>query len=226
MTTWTIRRRIIVSFGVVLTLIVAVESVSLAELGRIGAATDSLLSDSLPSFTITGEIEALMAADHSLTQQYAAAPDSSAAAGNLAGDIQAARAKLDDLAVRYDKTVFRAEDREAFEKYKSAASAYLATQQQVLGNAAARGGQVRALLDSQLVPQYEAISAALRAVNAENLHAANESAHRIGAGVANRAARHPPDIRRLTAAGGFVWIFPVAGRLRDRSADCSIRPTS
>ena len=115
MATWTIRRRIIASFGVVLALIVAVESVSLLELGKIGVATDSLQSDSLPSFTITGEMDALWAADHSLTQQYAAAPDSSAT-GSLPADIQTSRARLEDAAVRYEKTIFRADDREAFEK--------------------------------------------------------------------------------------------------------------
>lgn len=180
---WTIRRRIIVSFGVVLALIVAVESVSLAKLARIAAATDSMLSDELPNLTITGEIEALVAVDHSLTQRYTAAPDSSAT-GNLAGDIQTASAKLSALAGRYEKTIFRAEDREAFEKYTSAISAYVATQQQILANAAARGGQIRTPLDSQLAAQYEAITAALHDVNAENLHTVDASAHRIGAGVA------------------------------------------
>jgi methyl-accepting chemotaxis protein WspA len=182
MTTWTIRRRIIVSFGVVLALIVAVESVSLAELGRIGIATDSLLSDSLASLTICDEIGALLTADHSLTRQYEAAPDSSAA-GSLADEIQAARAKLNDSALRYEKTIFRAEDRAAFEKYKSTVAAYLAAQQHLLGNSAARGGQASGLLDSQLAPQYEAVSAALRGVNADNLQSADQSAHRIGAGV-------------------------------------------
>lgn len=182
MATWTIRRRIIVSFGVVLALIVAVESVSLAELGRIGVATDSLLSDSLASLTICDEIGALLAANHSLTQQYSAAPDSSATS-SLADEIQTGRAKLSDSAVRYEKTIFRADDREAFERYKSAAAAYLAAQQQLLGNSAARGGQAPGLLDSQLAREYEAVSAALRAVNAENLRAADESAHRIGTGV-------------------------------------------
>jgi methyl-accepting chemotaxis protein WspA len=182
MAMWTIRRRIIVSFGVVLALIVAVESVSLEELARIGVATDSLLNDELPSSTITGEIEVLLASDQSLTERYAAAPDSSAT-GTLAGDIQAANAKLSELSVRYEKTIFRTEDREAFEKYKSAVSTYLAAQQQILGNAAARGGQAHTPVDSQLAAQYEATSAALREVNAENLRAADEAAHRIGAGV-------------------------------------------
>ncbi len=183
MTTWTIRRRIIVSFGVVLALIAAAEIISLADLGRIGVATDSLLGDELPSLTITDEIEALMSVDHSLTQRYAAAPDPSAT-GNLSRDIQAANTRLSAVAGRYEKTISRAEDREAFEKYRSAASAYLGTQQQILSDAAARGGQVHALVDSQLAQQYEAIFAALREVNAENLRTANEAAQRIAAAVA------------------------------------------
>jgi methyl-accepting chemotaxis protein WspA len=182
MVTWTIRRRIIASFGVVLALIVAVESVSLLELAKIGEATDSLRTDSLASFTITGELDALWAADHSLTQQYAAAPDSPAT-GSLAANIQTSRARLEDAAARYEKTIFRADDREAFGKYKEVASAYLASQQQILANA--RSGQIHAIVDSQLIPQYGDVSAALREINAENLRSAHESARRIGIGVTN-----------------------------------------
>lgn len=218
--TWTIRQRIITSFGVVLALIVAVESVSVAELGRIAAATDSLQSDSLASFPITGEIEALWAANHSLTQQHAAAPDS-AAADSVATDIQTTRARLENAAVRYEKTIFRADDREAFEKYKSAASAYLATQQQILGNTATRGGQVRAPADSQLIQQYGAVSAALRELNTENVGSANEAALHIGAAVTTARLgiflTFAASLLLAALCGYFLWraITRPLGRLLD-----------
>ncbi len=59
---WTIRRRIVASFGVVLALIVAVGSLALADLGRIGAESESLLNDSLARLTITGELNTLWGA--------------------------------------------------------------------------------------------------------------------------------------------------------------------
>lgn len=179
---WTIRRRIIASFSAVLALIVAVESISLAELGRIDAASHSLLSDSLASFTIVNEIEDLWARNFALAGQDAATRNS-AGGGDLATAIETVRARLEDAAARYEKTIFRQDDREAFEKYKIAAAAWLATQLQIVGNAGARGGPIDALAESRLAPQKAAVSAALREIEAENLRSAHESAHRIVAGV-------------------------------------------
>jgi methyl-accepting chemotaxis protein WspA len=179
---WTIRRRIIASFGVVLALIAAVESVSLADLGRIGAQSDSLLNDSLASLTVSGELEALWDRDYALTQQYAATQNS-AALGSLAADIHTARVQLEDAAIRYEKTIFQPEDRAAFEKYKSAAAAWLATQQQVVGDALVRAGPADASLGSRLISQYAVVSTALREINEVNVRGAHESAHRIVAGV-------------------------------------------
>ena len=178
---WTIRRRVVLGFGAVLALIAVVESVSLAELARISEKGESLARDSLPGLKIAIELESHWLDSYALAIRYLAAPDAATRAG-LAPKVQAAWAHLDHTAGLYRSTVFRPDDRQAFDAYLRASEAYEHLQDSIIG-ASPESKAVGDIIGGQLAPRFADVSDAIRKVIKENRRAAEDANAGIQAAV-------------------------------------------
>jgi methyl-accepting chemotaxis protein WspA len=154
---WTIRRRIIVSFGVILALILGVGGILFKELRDIDAETRALRTDSLPGFEFDSALQSAWTTNYLLTERYVRLEDR-AAIDKLAIELAASQTQIDDLMAKHEATVLTTANRELFEKVKSARAAYAQAQQQVMQSSGiSHAAESAALINTQLVPQFELV---------------------------------------------------------------------
>jgi methyl-accepting chemotaxis protein WspA len=185
MDTWTIRHRILASFAAVLALMIVMGAVAYACLARVAQDATVIQKDALPGMSYSGELMVTWLHDFSLTQEHVLETDD-AEIRKVESKLQANRARLEDLSKRYESTIFTAKDRENYETFKShAASGYQRAQQDVLKLSAENKNQeARALVNSQLNPQFEKVRAALQVILDSNTKNAEESVREIMSSVA------------------------------------------
>jgi len=158
---WTIRRRIVVSFGVIQALILIMGGISFRELQRIKETSQALHTDSLPGLSYDSALQSALTENYLLTERHARLEER-AAMDRLALELAGNRAQIDDLMTRIESTALTAADRELVEKLKASLAAYVLTQQHVMqGGAISRGADSAALSDTQLAPPLERVLAAL-----------------------------------------------------------------
>lgn len=159
---WTIRRRIIVSFGVILALILAIGGFSFTELRRIDAANRVLHSESLPNFVYDNALQAAWTTNYLLTEQYARLEDRTVI-DQLAREITANQSKIDALMTKSEAIISTTANRELFEKLKNSHAAYSQAQQQILQQSGlSHTAESTALIETQLAPQFERVMATLQ----------------------------------------------------------------
>lgn len=186
MNTWTIRHRILASFAAVLALMIVMGAVAYACLARVEQDATIIEKDALPGLSHSGQLMLIWLDNFALTQEHVLETDD-AEMRKVESKLQANRAKLEDLTRSYESTIFTAKDRENYEAFKSllAASGYLRAQQDVLKLSADNKNQeARALLHSQLLPQFQKVRAALQTLVDLNTKGAEEAGRQIMRAVA------------------------------------------
>ena len=173
---WTIRRRIAVSFAVILTLMIVMAAVAYSRLIRIEQLTSSMAQDILPGLKYSNQIVADRIANYSLTEQYALQGEAGIRQ-RLHSAILTSRDYTTTLVTQYTGTIKTPEDRDLLEAFKSAREVYTATQDEVLAARLASKGRDELLrrIVADLHPAFEAAQTAAEAVVEHNQVAADES---------------------------------------------------
>lgn len=161
MNDWTIRRRIVVSFGAILALIFVIGGVLFKELQGIDGAIRVLRSDSLPGLEYDMALESAFTTNYLLIEQHARLEDR-AAMDKLVLELAANHARIDELMARNETSVFTAEKRELFKKVQDLRETYFQAQRQIVqANETATAGQSAVMISMQLAPEFERLKSAL-----------------------------------------------------------------
>lgn len=180
---WTIRRRVLVSFALILALMAVMALVAFQRLARVDAETDTLETDSLPGLRIGNDILVAALDNYGLVQNHVIATNEERMRG-LAEQFRAGRAKFDQLGTDYEKTIGGVEDRQRFDAVRAVLPKYREVQDRVLAlSAARRVEEMGGVVDAELTPAFRELRAAIDALVERNDRSAHASASAISASV-------------------------------------------
>jgi methyl-accepting chemotaxis protein WspA len=183
---WTIRWRIVASFGIVLVAMVIMGSVTYAGLAHIRDETARASTDSLPGLSHSMTTSNALVATFVSMEQFALQSDQ-AGRQRLLLQLQTKRAELDEEIEQYEKTIFSDADRQQFERFKQTRREYGRVKDEILAAAPSQQSRdVVAAVATRLVPEFERTKAAIDAVFAHNRSSAAASFEAITSSV-NRA---------------------------------------
>jgi len=184
MKNWTIRRRIVASFGIVLALLFLLAVGAFIELSRMVAATRSLQQDSIAGLHQAQLLASAWYDTYVMASHYALVDDRETS-DRLGDALRANRARLDTAAEAYRATVVVDEDRRRFNSLQQAASAYLQAEDRlVIAISGAHGTENRTPLLNDLGSRFATVKEALQAVVQYNADSANASASELGSSIA------------------------------------------
>ena len=190
MKTWTIRRRIIGSFAVILALMVVMGSIAFAQLARIDKEATGIIADSVPGLYYSTEIRSRWIRNDSLMAQFVGQFDKAAMA-KVEPRLRANLKELEDAIGKYETTVppGASRDRELFEAFKSLRTPYIALQQQILKlSMDLKYIEAGDMMRDQLAPKFEAVTQAIQALTDFNKANADQSVGHIKETIASANA--------------------------------------
>jgi methyl-accepting chemotaxis protein WspA len=198
---WTIRRKILASFGVILLALIAVGAVAHLQLAGIHEEAASVRADSVPGIYYSAELKAESWESFAYNLEYAAHSDP-AGKKEVEEEIQANKTNIGETIALYEATIFAAEDRQLFETFKEKWAAYLRAQQEFLNSITplSDDAQIEAGHE-RLHPLFMASLAAIDAVLERNHNAAFAAAQQVSAHV---------DTLRIGMLAGFVAAVVLA----------------
>ncbi|OWY29633.1 methyl-accepting chemotaxis protein [Herbaspirillum robiniae] len=154
MKNWTIKQRILGSFGLILVLMALMAGISAYNLSRIETSATSLRKDSTPGLYYSTMINAAWYENLLMGQQIAQIDKTDAERqGNIAL-LRRNGERLDRLQEDYDKTVFSEDDRKLFSDFKEARQKYRAMVTEVLKMDFSQEGAVDKIFNEQIRPQW------------------------------------------------------------------------
>ncbi|MEO6276301.1 methyl-accepting chemotaxis protein [Roseateles sp.] len=164
MKTWTIRQRILGSFAAVLALMIVMGGIAYTHLQLVEHDATTVQKDALPGVAVGGQLLSAWLANYSLTQEHILQTDA-ASIRDVESQLQANRARLEDLAKAYETTIFVPQDRANFEAFKTLRGPYRRAQDDLLKlSADNKNTEARALLNNLVDPEFEKVQAALQVI--------------------------------------------------------------
>lgn len=152
---WTIRQRMLVSFGLILALMGFMAGITYLKLEAIEHETTSFQTDSMPGLELSTGIRSTWFQSYLLALQVVALDNPDERKQDLA-TMRADAEKMDKLVADYDKTIFEGEDRTNFNAFKAARTQYDRLMAEVLKlDDLQKNPQARALLIQQLEPAWQ-----------------------------------------------------------------------
>jgi methyl-accepting chemotaxis protein WspA len=183
MPNWTIRGRIVGSFGVVLALMIIMAGVAYIRLGRIGAETTALQTDSQPGLFYSSAIQDIWSDNFLLLEKYALQPDS-ALRQLIEAKHATGRAELDKAIGAYEATSLTPEDARLFDSFKSARAVYTQVEEEVLRSPSdSKEREAIAQIEARLASAFGNGESAIQAVVALNKTNSEVSTNRISTDV-------------------------------------------
>jgi methyl-accepting chemotaxis protein WspA len=183
MNDWTIRRRVMFSFALILSLMAVMAGLAFQRLARVQAETVDLESDSLPGLSIGGQILSQVLENYSLAQSHVISVDAERMKA-LEAAVHAGRDRVEQLVAQYEKTIDTAEDRRLFDAFRATLPPYQQTRDRVLAlSAAQRVDEVRGVVDHELTPAFQKLLSNLHALVAVNERSADTSVRQISSTV-------------------------------------------
>jgi methyl-accepting chemotaxis protein WspA len=184
MKNWTIRRRVLFSFAVILALMMVMGGVALHRLARIDEQTSNLRDDSLPGVYASSQALATVLSSNAIALQHVITLDGGTKR-QFEGLLQANRQKLDGFARAYEPTIRAANDRASFEAFKTALASYDPLQAQVLKlSTGLKNAEAHALASGALAVEFEKIKGAISAIVEDNKLQTDASVRHIAGSVA------------------------------------------
>ena len=198
---WTIRARIVASFGVVLALILLLAAGAYIELSRMVRATRSLQVEAMGGLQQGELLASAWYETYQLAQQYAIVEDRSAIE-RLNQTLRNNRLRLEAASAAYRQTIVDEQDRTRFADFQAAANAYQQTEDTLIGNSAtSRLIESRALLANDLAPKFVAVKDAIRKIDEWNVQTGNDAASELTTAMA---------VERNVIIAALTAIFAVA----------------
>jgi methyl-accepting chemotaxis protein WspA len=178
MKTWTIRRRLLGSFAVILALMMAMGGIAGARLATIAKAAASAATDSIPGLESSDEIASNLIMTYALTVEQLGQGDI-LASQKLAARWQANQEKFEASIRQYESTITTPQDRELFAAFRAQVTPYMRIQTDILQlNSDLKYKEVnqmwRERLDPALEKAHEAIQATVNLNKANAVHSVEE----------------------------------------------------
>ncbi len=176
---WTIGKRLIAGFGVILVGVIAVGGYSASKLLSLNADADRIANDSLPGTALSGQVLARVKDNYILALQHmhAASPADMAAAEESTKQVAA---DIGRMLADYEKTITQADDRANFDEVKPAREAFLRARDRVVSlDRDGRHDEAVKLFAGELTPAYQSYVDRLRAVSDWNIKAGQQ----VGGGI-------------------------------------------
>lgn len=156
MRTWTIRRRILATFAILLVSMVGIATWAYTRLARIEDQATLVETTSLPGLYHAAQIATAFNLDYALTQEYVLQTDLVARSKQL-DHIRTASAALQDLIAKYEPTVLNADDRGSAAAIRQTVESFRSVQETILapGSDAKANRDAAATLAQELDPAFE-----------------------------------------------------------------------
>ncbi len=176
MRTWTIGRRIIVGFSVVIGIAIMLGAFAYVCLNTIGTQITRIANDSLPGVSVSAQIESEALRRYSLVLQHVIATDA-ATMTEVEARLKESDAKMDSLMSQYEQTIFTAQDRENFERCKPAGARIKEIRRNVILplDRAGKKAEAEAAVRAQLLPAVDAYLSAVHTVFDFNKNGGDEA---------------------------------------------------
>jgi methyl-accepting chemotaxis protein WspA len=153
---WTIRQRMLVSFGVILLLMGFMAGISYMKLQAIEHETNSFQTDSMPGLELSTGIRSTWFQSYLLVLQVITVDTQPDQRKQDLTTLLSDNEKMDKLIADYDKTIFGAQDRANFNAFKEARIDYVRLMSEVLRlDDSQKNAQARSLLIEQLEPSWQ-----------------------------------------------------------------------
>lgn len=181
---WSIRHRILASFGLILALMALMAGVAYTRLSAIEVEAHSVESDSTPGLYYSTMLRGAWFESYQLLQQVVAIDDNDKTRAIDLDTLRSADARIDGWIKDYGTTVNRAVDRMQYDEVRGVRTQYGRISTQVLKLVA--DGQLpaaRAMLTDQLYPEWGRGRSAIQRLVDTNKTFADESTHNINEAV-------------------------------------------
>ncbi|UVA79655.1 methyl-accepting chemotaxis protein [Pandoraea commovens] len=182
---WSIRHRILASFGLILALMALMAGIAYTRLSAIEVEAHSVEDDSTPGLYYSTMLRGAWFESYQLLQQVVAIDDNDKTRAIDIDTLRSADARIDGWIKDYGKTVNRAVDRMQYDEVRGVRTQYGRISNQVLKLVA--DGQLpaaRAMLTDQLYPEWGRGRSAIQRLVDTNKAYSDESTHNIGEAVA------------------------------------------
>ncbi|WP_395069501.1 methyl-accepting chemotaxis protein [Paraburkholderia silvatlantica] len=180
---YTLGTRIVLSFGLLFVLMLAMAAVSWDRLRAIDSEAMSLTTDSVPGLFYATSLRAAANQTYSLVERAAFVDaDADRTAHDLSG-LPAAVAQVEETSRQYERTLFRSDDRERFQRFREAYGRYLPLAKAVASQLPASRPAAQAAF-AQIGPAWQEVLATANALVDENRQQADVSAQTIRNSVA------------------------------------------
>ncbi|MFM0741572.1 methyl-accepting chemotaxis protein [Paraburkholderia xenovorans] len=185
---WTIRQRILCSFGIVLIVMLAMAAVTFEQLGGIDRDARSQQQDSMPGLYYATAMRAAWFENYTVTQRLIYVdtdPDSVKRDTARLSETQQTLQKLFD---DYGATIFRQVDRELFNDFRQQRAQYVPIQATLLNTLPGSKDNAARIFNTQLTPVWETGRLSVRKLVDNNKGYADEASESI---------RHSVDATRI-----------------------------
>ena len=184
MKNWTVRQRIVLSFGVTVALMFVVGAVAFYFLRSIAREATSIEQDSIAGLFHISRVQAAALSDYALSEQYALR-DNKAELDASEAQLRVSRAALDTVLRGYEATIFTTRDRELFDAIKSALAGYTVAQAEMRKFGAEFNlEEVHSAAAKRVQPEFAKVQAAIQAEVDANKSNAEASVSRVHAAIA------------------------------------------
>jgi methyl-accepting chemotaxis protein WspA len=161
---WTIRRRILTSFAVVLGLMVVMGLVALRDLENIDQRSQNAATTSVPGLYYSTEVKSELIVNYSLTAEYMGQTDV-LRLDTIEKELSANGQRWETSIGNYDVLPATADDRQKFAAFEASRAAYVDTQREILKRSSELDTEgANELWRKQLSPQFEQARAAIQVV--------------------------------------------------------------
>jgi methyl-accepting chemotaxis protein len=183
MNTWTIGRRITLTFVLVLAIVFALGGFNILRLRTINADATTISDDCLPGVYTISRIQAEVTEAEMHVRKHVMTTDA-AAMEEIAVEIDSLRDRVTKLYSNYEATITRSEDRALFEKMKSFRPEYLRRRAQVVQlSQAGKKAEATRMAADELEPYFDSYMTAVRALVDYNKASADDYTRRIDTSV-------------------------------------------
>jgi len=171
---WSIRTRIIASFGLVLALMAVMAAITLVYLSRIDREARAVQTDSVAGLVASSSLRVHWAEEFVLVEEIGDQSDPAVQQG-LLSELVRNRLEIDQAIAEYENTIATSGDRQLFEGFKSASAAERVIEQDVVRLIVEQKSlqQGIARLNAELLPAHQRGTEALRAVQEVNKRSAD-----------------------------------------------------
>jgi methyl-accepting chemotaxis protein WspA len=185
MKNWTIRQRLLGSFAIILTLMIALASVAYTRLVIIDRAARSTATESVPGLYYSSAVRDTLVMTYALTVEQLGQGDI-LAMSKLEERRQAARKELNELIGTYDKIIRTEQERELFSAFKEQLGPYSGFERDILKlSADMKYDEVNDMWRDQLDPAFDKAHVAIQAGIELNKANATRSVNEISAAIVN-----------------------------------------